>query len=362
MRKWPCARDGLAFCYAGGLELVLNKMTEPGNKPAGDESDAQAQLRRRFRASIFSISARDVLAPRAVLNSMRDASSAADQAIHQALQIVNGTKSLAVFALGRLGTQEFDIASDADLLFVRAPEADVDESRLAAERLVHVLAVYTREGPIFAVDTRLRPHGGEGELVVTREQVSRYLEDEAQPWEALTYTKLRFVAGREDMAPAFLTQVWHQIVEMATRPGFAEAVADIRLRLEKSNRYPNSFKLARGGFYDIDFLASYLMLRHASLAQGNTLERLEHLRQQEFLSPSNFELLRDAALLYRTADHAIRLVTGRAQPELPAAEHARQAVEKLVSKILGREAEDLQAELKEAAEKVRAAFERVLSR
>jgi glutamate-ammonia-ligase adenylyltransferase len=336
-------------------------MTEPGNKPAGDESDAQALLRRTFRASIFAIGARDVLTPRAALDSMRDASSAADQAIHQALQMVNGTKSLAIFALGRLGTQEFDIASDADLLFVSAPEADVDEARLDAERLVHTLAAYTREGSIFAVDARLRPRGGEGELVVAPEQVCRYLEDEAQPWEALTYTKLRFVAGREDLAPAFLTQVWHQIVEMATRPGFAEAVADMRLRLEKSNRYPNSFKLARGGFCDIDFLASYLMLRHGSLAQGNTLERLEHLRQQEFLSPSNHEILRDAALLYRTADHAIRLVTERAQPELPAEEHAQQAVEKLVGRILRREGgQDLQTDLRETAGNTREIFVRIV--
>jgi glutamate-ammonia-ligase adenylyltransferase len=309
---------------------------------------------------MFAIGAQDVLAPRPALDSMRATAQLADAVIRRALQIVNGTQSLAVFALGRLGTEEFDIASDADLLFVRAPEADEEEARLDAERLVHALTAYTREGSIFAVDARLRPRGGEGELVVTPEQVERYLTLEAQPWEALTYTKLRFVAGRADLAPLFLTQTWHQIVEIAATPGFAKAVAEMRARLEKSNRYPRSFKLARGGFYDIDFLASYLMLREASLAQGSTLDRLEHLRQAGFLGQPDFQVLREAALLYRTADHVIRLVTGRARPELPAAEHARTAVEKLVNQILNRDKPaDLQTELNATAERVRSIFLRL---
>jgi glutamate-ammonia-ligase adenylyltransferase len=262
-----------------------------------------------------------------------------------------------VFALGRLGSEEFDIASDADLLFVRAPEADEEEARLDAERLVHALAAYTKEGPLFAVDARLRPHGGEGELITTPAQLERYLAEEAQPWEALTYTKLRFVGGREEMKPLVLASAWHQIVEIAFRPGFRLAVEEMRTRLEKSNRYPNSFKLAAGGFYDIDFLASYLMLTEANLVSGNTEEKLLQLQQAGFLPAAISERLCRAALLYRTTDHAIRLVTGRARPELPAIEHHRQAVEKMVRKVLGwPEETDLQAELQKTQKEVRDIF------
>ena len=158
-----------------------------------------------------------------------------------------------------------------------------------------------------------------------------------------------------------LTATWGRIVEIAAEPAFAQAVTEMRGRLEKSNRYARSFKLARGGFYDIDFLASFLMLHQASPLHGNTLDRLQRLRELDAIDQPTFEELNQAALLYRTADHVIRLVTGRARPELPEAQHARAAVEKLVNRILTREENnDLQGELERTAQRIRAIFERII--
>jgi glutamate-ammonia-ligase adenylyltransferase len=328
---------------------------------AGSGMDGLSQLRTAFRKYSFAIGAQDVLAPRPAFAAMRQSSLLADEAIRLALELVHGRDTLAVFALGRLGTSEFDIASDADLLFVRPERSDEDDARSAAEKLVQALSAYTREGSIFAVDTRLRPHGGEGELVITPAQFERYLTTEAQPWEALSYTKLRFVAGREELAPLTVEPAWRRIIEIAAQPGFAQAVLDMRSRIENSNRYPHSFKQARGGFYDIDFIASYLMLRRSSISGGNTLERLEHLRAAGVLDESAFTQLRDAAMLYRTTDHVIRLVTGRARPELPEAEHARDAVEKLVNLTLtSTTRSSLQQELDMRATTVRSLFEAIL--
>ena len=327
-----------------------------------DPAHALDTLRHNFRKASFAIGAQDVLAPRSsAFESIAETSDLADEAIREALSTVQGADTLAVFALGRLGTSEFDIASDADLLFLRSSDFDAEAARRLAERLIHALAAYTREGSIFAVDARLRPHGNEGELVTTPVQLERYLADEAQPWEALTYTKLRFVAGREELCPPLLAMVQSRIFELASRRGFSQAVLEMRSRLERSNRYAHSFKLARGGFYDIDFIASFLMLRHASLHSGNTLHRLEHLHGQGGLETPDLEELRNAATLYRTADHLIRLVTGRARPELPAAEHARAVVEGLVHTILRqKEPGDVQQRLNVTAEGIRSIFRRML--
>ena len=155
--------------------------------------------------------------------------------------------------------------------------------------------------------------------------------------------------------------VQSRISELASRRGFSQAVLEMRSRLERSNRYAHSFKLARGGFYDIDFIASFLMLRHASLHSGNTLNRLEHLHGRGFLKTPDCEILKDATVLYRTADHIIRLVTGRARPELPDSEHARAVVEDMVHAILRlKEPGDVQQQLNRTAEKVRSIFRRIL--
>jgi glutamate-ammonia-ligase adenylyltransferase len=334
---------------------------EPGSKPDIDPARSLDALRHSFRKSTFSVGARDILAPRSAFTSMSESSTLADEAIRQALSIIKGESVLAVFALGRLGTEEFDIASDADLLFLREAETDADTARTVAEKLIHALAAYTREGSIFAVDARLRPHGKEGELVITPAQLERYLADEAQPWEALTYTKLRFVAGREELALSVLPMVESRILKLASATGFAQAVVEMRTRLEKSNRYAHSFKLAPGGFYDIDFIVSFLMLRSASPGSGNTLSRLEHLQRTGVMQRADVDELRSATILYRTAEHLIRLVTGRARPELPAAEHARAAVEDLAGNILGQnETGDTQHRLNITAERVRATFRRIL--
>jgi [glutamine synthetase] adenylyltransferase / [glutamine synthetase]-adenylyl-L-tyrosine phosphorylase len=348
---------------------MLNGILEDGNARLQSSSrfslrssgrnlnESLAMLRRKFHLARFSIAAEDVLSARPVFVSLKINTQLADEAIRAALRIVEAERSLAVFALGRLGSEEFDTASDADLVFVRAPEADEEEARLDAERLVQALAAYTKEGPLFAVDARLRPHGSEGELVSTVGQVERYLREEAQSWEALTYTKLRFVAGNEEVRPLLLAPAWHQIIEIAHRPGFSAAVEEMRGKLEKSNRYPGSFKLAAGGFYDIDFITSYIMLREANLVSGNTEEKLQQLNEAGFLDAPVFVRLREAALLYRTTDHAIRLVTGRARPELPAIEHHRGAVENMVGNMLRRpEGNRLQAELQRTQQDVRGIF------
>jgi len=344
----PGAQDGTAAGRSSRISLRSSGRTT---------NESVAMLRRKFHQAGFAVAAEDVLLPRAAFASLKLNTLLADEAIRAALHIVNAEQSLAVFALGRLGTEEFDIGSDADLLFVRAPEADEEEARLDAERLVHALAAYTKEGPLFAVDARLRPHGGEGELVTTAAQLDRYLAEEAQPWEALTYSKLRFVGGNAQVQPLVLGPAWHRIVEIASQGGFPAAVREMRTRLEKSNRYPGSFKLAAGGFYDIDFITSYLMLTQASLAGGNTEEKLQQLRAGGLLAAATVERLREAALLYRTTDHAIRLVTGRVRPELPASEHQRQSVEKLVKRVLGlAEETDVQAELQAMQREVREIF------
>jgi glutamate-ammonia-ligase adenylyltransferase len=333
----------------------------PHLQAAHDEGEKLALMRRNYRRYAFASGARDLLYGRQAYESLRENTRIADAAIRAAMEVIGGEGTLAVFALGRLGSDEFDIASDADLLFLRAAETHEEQARSKAEKLMHALAAYTKEGTIFAVDARLRPRGSEGELVVTPAQLQKYLVEEAQPWEALTYSKLRFVAGVKKLGHDLLPAVHRQIARMASHHDFARAAVEMRTKQEKSNRFAHSFKLARGGFYDIDFLASYLMLKHTEITPASTWLRLQTLGESGVLDRATVEELCKAAVLYRTADHAVRLVTGRARPELPSAEHARHATEALVRKILNRPNHgDVQQELESTAHRVREIFNQVL--
>ena len=120
-----------------------------------------------------------------------------------------------VISLGRLGMREFDLASDADLIFV-IPDEDAAEEvfwTAVAERMINVISAYTGDGAMFTVDTRLRPNGREGALVLPECAYRDYFEKHAEAWEGIAYMKSRAVAGNSERATNFL----HRLQEMDWR-------------------------------------------------------------------------------------------------------------------------------------------------
>ncbi|HEV2021375.1 MAG TPA: hypothetical protein VGQ94_02505 [Terriglobales bacterium] len=329
---------------------------------AAEQGEKMALLRRYSRHRTFAAGARDLAELRPVYESLEELSAAADDAIAAALGMAGAPAQFAVLALGRLGSREFDIASDADLLFLREEKLDARKAARAAEQIVEALAAYTREGTVFAVDPRLRPRGGEGELVVTPANLASYIAGEAHAWEALTYTKLRFIAGSGRLAERAVTAVEQGSARFADDPAFPAAVREMRGKLEKAeSSEPGSFKTGPGGFYDIDFVASYLMVRNRVRLAGNIRERLHGLAAQGHLSDNDCATLDSAAELLRTLEHVVRLVTGRARKSVPASDHARETVERLTRKLLRRDfAGGLEGELTRAFTSVREVYERVL--
>ena len=169
-----------------------------------------------------------------------------------------------VISLGRLGMNEFDLGSDADLVFV-LPDADAGELAYwtgVAERMIQTMSSYTGEGVMFTVDTRLRPNGREGDLVQLEGAYKSYFERGAEAWEGITYMKSRAVAGNLDRATEFLHELqdvdWRRYGQsMRSR----KELAEMRARLEREQGPRNPLKAGTGGYYDIDFALMYLRLK-----------------------------------------------------------------------------------------------------
>jgi glutamate-ammonia-ligase adenylyltransferase len=333
--------------YGSGLEEYLASGTL-------DRGEKLGLIRRRYRYRLLLSAARDVLEARPVVASLTDTTNAAQEAVAAAWSVAGRSERIAVLALGRLGTLEFDCASDADLLFVRDPHLDAETASRQAEEIVHALSAYTSDGTVMAVDLRLRPHGGEGELMVTPETLREYFSAEAQAWEALTYTKLRHLAGNADLAAQSIAAVAQTSDRFAHDPSFATSVRDMRLKLENSEQ---GLKTSAGGIYDIDFLAGFLTVKHrVHTAEGTISSRLHKLGQVGLIAKPELQVLLDAMELYRTVEHAIRLVTGRAAKDLPVSEIAHDAVSELVSRTMTR---DLTSGLAETLDACRASVRRI---
>jgi glutamate-ammonia-ligase adenylyltransferase len=298
---------------------------------------------------------------RNVYRSLSANTAAAEDAIAAAYGIAGRPEGLAVLGLGRLGAGEFDILSDADLLFVCGDDDRREELSKAAAHLMQALAAYTQDGMVFPVDARLRPQGGDGDLVFSPTRWAAYCEHEAQPWEALTYTKLRFLAGSRSLGELALSKTTPLFERFSTDQNFSAAVLEMRSRLEPEAK-DYSFKTSPGGIYDIDFVTGFLLIKHNIREKGGTLrDRLWRCAGAGVLERSDAATLDHAAELLRTAGHIVRLVAGRAHKWLPATEHARQVTENLTGEVLKRQFGDgLEAELLRTFLKVREVYERVL--
>jgi glutamate-ammonia-ligase adenylyltransferase len=337
--------------------------------------EKMALLRRLFRVRVLSLGASDLKGLDGIFAALLRWSALAARSVATALAIAAQAQNqriaespLMVLGLGRLGLREFDLASDADLVFVAAPgtsrEKMIECTRLA-EKTIEVLSSYTRDGTIFAVDTRLRPRGQEGELVVNADALVNYIHDAAHVWEALTYLKVSPVAGEASRAQATVERiaaaVWQRFAE---HPGLEAELREMRRRLEREVLVPPSnTKTAPGGYYDIDFAVSYLRLRNrVPLPPGTNMPgQISALNGAGLMSDQDAAVLGEGAAFLRSLDHAVRLVTGKAADGLPEHVGHAEAVESLAGHWrLIRAGETLVQRLRETQKQVRSVYRRLV--
>ena len=293
--------------------------------------EKMALLRQGYRTRVLELGARDCSQAREVFESLGRWSDLAAGSVATALSIASamlrdGRRCDAPFAIlgfGRLGLNEFDLVSDADLVFVAAshtpPEQIADEVQLA-EKVIEALSSYTRDGLVLAVDTRLRPRGSEGELVVTEDALVDYAAASAHPWEALSYLKACPIAGNAGLGWRVIARLTDRLFErFAGDADLARALQEMRRRLEREPKGRLSpTKTAPGGYYDVDFAVSYLCLRNRLRvpAGSNMRQRIAALTRARVLSDSDAETLASGCAFVRAIDHAARLVTGKSARKL----------------------------------------------
>ncbi|HYA17190.1 MAG TPA: glutamine-synthetase adenylyltransferase [Bryobacteraceae bacterium] len=295
------------------------------------------ELRRFFREQVMRIESDSVYHRAPVFKTLNRTSELAESVIAGAYEMAVQEASamtppaspsyipanqMMVIALGRLGMLEFDLGSDADLVFL-LPDEDASEVLFwtsVAERMIGTIGAYTGEGVVFTIDTRLRPNGREGELVQTEAAYRDYFANRAEAWEGITYMKARAVAGNLERATEFLGELQEVDWRRYGQSGRSRAeLAAMRARLEREQGARNPLKAGSGGYYDIDFALMYLRLKSAGVFYKalNTPARIDVIEKMGHLDREDAAFLREAATFYRAVDHGMRVATGHAEGRLP---------------------------------------------
>ncbi len=341
------------------------------------------EIRRFYLRQLFRLQAESLCLRAPIFHTLKRMSELADAAIAASYRLAVSQVlesrppasadyvpcgQLMVIALGRLGMLEFDLGSDADLVFVLA---DTDEAEMqfwtrVAERLISIVSSYTGDGTMFSVDTRLCPNGRGGALVQLESTYRDYFARQAEAWEGVAYMKSRAVAGDTERATRFLAELqkidWRRYGQSGRS---REQIRQMRIRIEKEHGADNELKTAAGGYYDIDFALMYLRLKGAGMffKALNTPERIEVVEQMGHIDQNEARFLLDAATFYRSLDHGLRLISGHTEGSLPPPGSQLQLLSKLIERWVPEHLCDqpLPLELRQIQDRTRDYFERLFA-
>ncbi|MET0240506.1 MAG: bifunctional [glutamine synthetase] adenylyltransferase/[glutamine synthetase]-adenylyl-L-tyrosine phosphorylase [Sphingobium sp.] len=266
---------------------------------------------------------------------------------------------LVILALGRLGGGLLTHASDLDLIFLFTgdfrPESDgarplgaTQYFNRLAQRVGNALSVPTAFGPLYEVDTRLRPSGPQGLLAVSFDSFARYQAESAWAWEHLALTRARPIFGsaaaREELQ-GIVTGTLH-----AERDRDALARSAVSMRRDIAKHKPPKgdldVKLASGGLIDLEFLTHVTQFRTGTGFAPDLRVAIAALEAEGALGPE----IRPAHDLLTRYLVVSRLVT-------PGAEPPPEESRALVARACGAEDwRDLLARIADARQSIRAAW------
>jgi glutamate-ammonia-ligase adenylyltransferase len=252
---------------------------------------------------------------------------------------------LCVIGMGKLGGRELGYHSDLDLIFLYPSGGEAGSERYVrlAQRFMAFLQMPLREGRLYQIDTRLRPSGNQGALVIGADGFTRYHMGQALPgggergaaagpvrsqlWERQALLRARFVAGDEALWARIRSQVLDPVLHGHTedRAALAAEIRRMRERMEselaqESTRGANP-KTGRGGLVDVEFAAQFLQLAHGhevpSIRVTSTPVALERLRAAGLLREADHEALARGYDFLRRVELRLRIVHDYGVDHLP---------------------------------------------
>lgn len=231
---------------------------------------------------------------------------------------------LAVLGYGKLGGIEMSYGSDLDLVFVH----DIDPNQLTdgaqpieggiflnrvVRRVIALLETTTRFGKLYEIDTRLRPSGRSGLMVVGLSALEKYLDESAWTWELQAFVRARPVAGDQSLQSGLAELRKSILIRVRDRDQLLQDVVAMR---EKMRAHLGSFddeprfdlKHDRGGIVDIEFMVQYLILAHAEMhpelaAYTDNIRQLEGLANVGCITAADADALKAAYVRYRALNH-----------------------------------------------------------
>jgi len=207
---------------------------------------------------------------------------------------------LVVIGMGKLGAGELNFSSDIDLVLAYDEEGDCTGGRTPlsnhefftalARRLIHALHTPTGDGFVFRVDTRLRPFGDSGPLVMGFDAMEDYYQTHGREWERYAWIKAAVVAGDRAAGERLMVMLKPFVYRRYLDFGAFESLRGMKALIEtevKRKGMADNIKLGAGGIREIEFIGQAFQLirggRAPALQQRAILPVLQRLAKDDLL-------------------------------------------------------------------------------
>jgi len=340
-----------ANAMSNQLRPILQSVLRKGSNDAMDPflvllKNALRTFRRR---EMVRIAVRDLAGTSSLDETMAELSSLASATLDGALSLlyerlclIDGIpedkhgrqQKLVVLGMGKLGAGELNFSSDVDLIFAypaigetrggrRTQTNEVFFTKLC-RYLIQAIGEKTADGFVFRVDTRLRPYGDGGPLVMNFDHLEDYYQFQGREWERYALIKATVTAGDREAGQFLLQRLRPFIYRRYLDFGVFESLRDMKRKIAaevSQKRLEDNIKLGRGGIREIEFFGQMFQLIRGGVlpalqepAIQIVLERLGH---EEILPHSAVEELTAAYRFLRNTEHRLQEDQDRQTHALP---------------------------------------------
>ena len=319
-----------------------------------DEAELMQALRRAKRESALLVALADIGGVWDVVQATEALTRFADAAVGAALSFLLRSQARAgrlaldpaapdpqsgsgmvILALGKHGARELNYSSDVDLIVLYDPAAPsippgAEPGPLfvrITKALARLLQERTSDGYVLRVDLRLRPDPASTPVALSTLSAYSYYETVGQNWERAALIKARPAAGDLALGERFLADlapfIWRKYFDYA-------AIADIHamkrqihaVRGHETVVVPgHDIKLGRGGIREIEFFVQTQQLifggRRPQMRGARTLDMLEQLLADKWVSAEAVHDLSCAYLFLRRVEHRLQMVRDEQTQRLP---------------------------------------------
>ncbi|MBO1926245.1 bifunctional [glutamate--ammonia ligase]-adenylyl-L-tyrosine phosphorylase/[glutamate--ammonia-ligase] adenylyltransferase [Thiomicrorhabdus sp. 6S2-11] len=311
-----------------------------------DEERFMSDLRQWRHAQVFKVAAADVTGNVPIMKVsdyltwiaeavLKVASEFAWRLMQQKSGLPGGLEAGAenpfmILGYGKLGGIELGYGSDLDIVMlyhgidsgakaVSSTGRELDNSVYFlrfGQKVISLITTLMPAGIVYELDTRLRPNGASGRMVVSFDEFRNYEENKAWTWEHQALVRVRAVVASELGQKAFTEFKQEFIGKQRDLAVLRDEVVEMRQKmkdqLDKSNDEQFDLKQGSGGIVDIEFMMQYLVLGYAHQYPdlnefSDNMRILEAVERYQLLSSEQVAALMDAYKTYRSKYHRMSL-------------------------------------------------------